>query len=242
MILSYHKMAPLGSAGQLEKGKPFMNARENIEQLVTTQSAPLLRQAGFKKTAFNFHRRQGEVMQVVNFQLSAANLGETGCFYINVGLNFDPICALEGRAVEPQPKEYACHFRARLEKLLPEAPPAWHFSSEADRLRLADPLQAVTAALLQRLDGLDSAAAFQKSAWFQQAGYGLKAQVLYLAGDGAAAAAVLREERDFFQSRPNWNLEERLKQRGLTALAPLVCAGQAQLRSAPPGRFVQRGQ
>jgi len=71
---------------------------------------PMLKKAGFKKTAFNWHRKQGDVIQVVNFQ--GSQWGKT--VYVNLGVFF------LGIEQQEKPKEYDCHLRQRLPGLSPD--------------------------------------------------------------------------------------------------------------------------
>ena len=109
-----------------------MNASKIIVQLVTAGAAPVLKAAHFKKSNFNFHRRQGSVVQVVNFQRSEHNRAGGGVFFVNVGIAFDELWRLKGldlngsmRRYLEKPLEHECHFRSRLESLIADCPRWW---------------------------------------------------------------------------------------------------------------------
>jgi|GEM_PF-1813870 len=78
-------------------------ASEEQKQLANAIK-PMLKKAGFKKTAFNWHRKQGNVIQVINFQ--GSQWSKT--VYVNLGVFFLEIEEQE------KPKEYDCHIRQRL--------------------------------------------------------------------------------------------------------------------------------
>jgi uncharacterized protein DUF4304 len=196
-----------------------MKAHDLIARLVAVGITPLLRPAGFRKAGFSFHRHLGEVVQVLNVQLSDSNLGERGRFYINVGLNFDRVCLLEGKPINSKPKEYECQLRRRLEQLIHNIHARWEFESEAQSDLLAEPLHSACEQLLVLLNQIDSIEHFLPLNWLQSGSdLGLRAQLHYILGDQAAAIQALQQEQAFFRTRPTWKLDYWLEQRGLSAL------------------------
>jgi hypothetical protein len=196
-----------------------MKARDLIAQLVAVSITPLLRPAGFRKAGFSFHRHLGKAVQVLNVQLSDSNLGEHGRFYINVGLNFDRVCLLEGKPINLKPKEYECQFRRRLEHLIPNIPARWEFTTEAESHLLLQPLRSACEHLLVLLNQIDSIEHFLALSWLQSGSdLGLRAQLHYILGDQQAALQALQQERAFFRTRPTWKLDYWLERRGLTTL------------------------
>src|SRR5574340_491792 len=106
-----------------------MNVSKMIDELIATGAAPALAASGFSRKKENFHRRKGSVVQVVNFQRSSDNGGESGVFFINVGLAFDELWKAQGHDLNgpmktalEEPFEHECHFRSRLEALIPHCP------------------------------------------------------------------------------------------------------------------------
>ena len=196
-----------------------MKARDFIAQLVAVSITPLLRPVGFRKAGFSFHRHLGEVMQVLNIQLSDSNVGESGRFYVNVGLNFDRVCLLERKPINPKPKEYECQFRRRLEQLISDIPARWEFESQAESQTLAASLRSACEQLLVSLNQIDSIEHFLLLNWLQSGSdLGLRAQFHYILGDQEAAIQALQQEHGFFRTRPTWKLDYWLERRGLTAL------------------------
>ena len=82
----------------------------------------MLKRHGFRKTAFNFSRRQGTVEHHFNVQLSQCNYGSTGRFFLNAGVMFDDLLRLRGQNAQELVKYYDCDFRVRLEEIDPQLP------------------------------------------------------------------------------------------------------------------------
>jgi hypothetical protein len=55
---------------------------EVIDHAVT----PVLKRAGFQKSGMNYHRRRGEVVQVVNLQVGHGSTALEKLFYVNIYL------------------------------------------------------------------------------------------------------------------------------------------------------------
>lgn len=200
-----------------------MRARDLVARLATTSVTPVLRPGGFRKRALTYARRVGEAVQVVNLHLSAANLGERGGFYVNVGVDLDALHRLEGREVPSgPPKEHGCQLRWRLEQFLDAGVPArWEFGSEAEGTRLEAPLRAAVEDLPALLDRLDSVGHVLEHARLDRGTFlGRRAQLQFVAGDEEGAAGSMALELEAFQDRPGWDRDwdRRLAQLGLTAL------------------------
>src|SRR3954452_19968823 len=98
-------------------------ARDLIGAVVVRGVAPLLKGAGFRKARpLRFQRLTGEVVQVIDFQLSQANFADTGEFFVNVALGIDRLWELEGRAPPDWPKSHEFQVRKRLEEVVAGAP------------------------------------------------------------------------------------------------------------------------
>lgn len=109
-----------------------MTASDVINSVINAGAAPVLKAGGFRKSNWNFHRRKGSIVQVVNFQRGYENRGDDGIFYVNIGIAFDELWQLQGleltgyaRKVMERPLEHQCHFRSRLENLVLDCPRWW---------------------------------------------------------------------------------------------------------------------
>lgn len=71
---------------------------------------PLMKSAGFRKTSFNWHRKSGNVVQVLNLQGSQWSK----FVFVNLGIYFSEIGSKE------KPPEYECHIRERLSGIAPD--------------------------------------------------------------------------------------------------------------------------
>src|SRR3954451_6321120 len=125
-----------------------LRARELIGIAIGRSVAPLLKDAGFRKTRLRFQRVMGGIVQVIDFQLSQANFADTGEFFVNVALGIDELWELEGRPRPDRPKPYECQVRKRLEELVPGAPARWDVSASTDLDALAGRLSGSISSLL----------------------------------------------------------------------------------------------
>jgi hypothetical protein len=154
-------------------------------KIVATSVAPLLKEHRFRKQRLTFHRRRGDVTQVVNVQISHGGRR----FYVNVGIMCDAISALGASTtgnlvIGP----YSTHHAWRLDDLASGLPPSWCDDDETAGIQIRSGL--VTA--LAKLDRLDSAAAMlaelDLSEGFNKV---LRAQLKWIAGDRAGSRADL---------------------------------------------------
>jgi hypothetical protein len=109
-----------------------LNARKISDTIIAIGAVPVLKTAGFAKQDLNFYRRQGSVVQVMNFQRSIDNRGGDNVFFVNVGVAFDDLWKLQGIELNESmrkrleaPLEHECHFRSRLENLVANCPRWW---------------------------------------------------------------------------------------------------------------------
>ena len=141
-----------------------MKAAEIIRRVVHFGLKPLARTCGFRKSGLYFHRRLGEVVQVLHIQLSQSNFGSEGSFYVNIGLAFDRLWQAAARPVPEQPKEYECHFRRRLGELV-EEPSRWSVSELTDRAEMGRTLARCIEPVIAEMDRIDSVAGFVGHPW-----------------------------------------------------------------------------
>lgn len=190
-----------------------------VKQAVTSVLKPL----GFRKSAFNFHRRHKDVVQVVNLQSSHGSVWDEKLFYVNVGLAFDAICQLTNAEILERPKEYECDSRGtrdRLESLFDNTPERWSIKVNVDSQSVSQELHTAIEQLAFELATIDSVHAYRVHRWFERFRPKQEnAQILYVLGDLDGAWKEVKDLCTFFSdrqtaNRPEWWLEEL----GLTKL------------------------
>lgn len=185
---------------------------------------PPLKTAGFRKSGTNYHRRHGEVVQVVNIQVSHGSTWTEKEFYVNAGIAFDAICALAGVPVLDRPKEHECDSRGtrdRLGALIPGAPSSWVLRVGEDASGTVNAVRDCMQQLAGDLDKIDGLAAYRAHRWFDRfRPVQANAQVLYLLGDKTGAWQEVQDLAALFADRQNANRVEwwveRLRLSGLT--------------------------
>ena len=154
-----------------------------VKQAVTDVLTPI----GFRKSALNFHRRHGEVVQVVNLQMSRGCTWDEKLFYVNVGLAFDPVCRLARVEILEKPKESECRGRgtqSRLEKLIRFAPREWCVREQSDPSTTTRALRFFIRQLANELDRLSSVEAYREHPWFDRwRAMEERAQIFYVLDD-----------------------------------------------------------
>jgi len=194
-------------------------ARELIGLAIGRAVAPLLKAAGFRKAGLRFQRVLGEIVQVIDFQLSQANFADRGEFFVNVALGIDRLWVLEGRPRPDRPKVYECQVRRRLEEVVPGAPSCWDVSATTDLDGLAGRLSGSISSLLVDLDEITSVEALLGKGWLEiGADLITKAQLHYVSGDYATAMADLRQASEFFSDRRGMSLGELIRRHGMSEL------------------------
>ena len=90
--------------------------KEKFDELIALLK-PLFKDNGFSKSDLNFYKNTPNFIYVVNFQKSSGNSSERTRFYINCGIYGSFIEATLGKEALSKPKEYECHFRARVHEI-----------------------------------------------------------------------------------------------------------------------------
>ncbi len=204
-----------------QEKSPAQLALDDVNQHSVTS---VLRPIGFRKSSLNFHRRQKEVVQVVNLQMSRGSSWETKRFYVNVGLTFDSLCNLTGTAILEKPKEHECDnrgTRARMQKLIDGVPDEWIVSTDKNNQDVADSLHLAIEKLAVAMNGIDSVESYRHHAWFDRFRPKREnAQILYLLGDMEAAKGEVDSLCELFADREGANRASWwIEQLGLRELA-----------------------
>ena len=90
--------------------------KEKFDELIALLKS-LFKDNGFSKSALNFYKNTPNFICVINFQKSSGNSSERTRFYINCGMYAPLVEATLGKEALSKPKEYECHFRARVHEI-----------------------------------------------------------------------------------------------------------------------------
>ncbi|HLY27529.1 MAG TPA: DUF4304 domain-containing protein [Aggregatilineales bacterium] len=190
----------------------YHSVREIATDIVGKSIKPMAREAGFKKVAFNFYRRIGDLIQVVNIQLNRWNVGTTGGFYVNVGISFDKLRELARRPIDEKPRGWDWDFSRRMEHFCLEAPQEWLIDKNTDVEATAAVLSADFKIILHKLDEITSIQAFIESDLAGVgSGYGLLAKLFYVLDDMPASRHWLQRESAFFADRRGASIPELIE-------------------------------
>ena len=105
--------------------------KEKFDELIALLKS-LFKDNGFSKSALNFYKNTPNFIYVVNFQKSSGNSSERTRFYINCGIYGSFIEATLGKEALSKPKEYECHFRARVHEITRTAAAYYELESDSD--------------------------------------------------------------------------------------------------------------
>lgn len=187
-------------------------ANELLRTFLSVAVVPPLKAGGFRKSSTNFHRRNGETVQVVNIQSSRGNSRNETEFYINVGIAFDSVCQLAGVTILETPKEHECDSRGtrhRLQSFIPNAPASIRLRVGGDHSTQASTLRTAMTDLVRELDDIDELVAYRNHRWFDRSRpQGANAQILYLLEDLDGAWEEVLALAALFHDRMNANRAE----------------------------------
>ena len=191
----------------------------------------------------DFRRRRGSTVQVINIQPSAERMENANVFYVNIGVAFDELWQHFGIAVPEKPMEYDCHFRTRLEGLLPDCPQWWVISGDSSTTQFfkqvsrlggreiasndeeVDKVTQLLAILIQKavseLNKIDSPQTFLAHPWRNEPHGGntmLNPLLSYVIGDLGPAWSELANLSKRFSDRPRMSVAELVSQLRLEKL------------------------
>lgn len=180
----------------------MQSARDLIEEAVKLGPAPMLQRHGFKKSAFNFGRRQGSVAHFLNLQLSQWNQGIDGRFYVNAGVLFDDMHRLRG--IEPPllPKYGDCDFMVRWEALDPQLPASVKVDADTEPKALAEWLaHRLESVLVLPLNAVSSTQDFGRTGWVNAVHWDFPARYHFVVGNTEEARRLVQLQADTFADR-----------------------------------------
>jgi hypothetical protein len=137
-----------------------IKARKMIEDIINICLVKISKEEGFKKKRLNFFRRNGLVVQLINIQLSAYNIGSTGSFYVNIAFAFDEFRNHQSIPITEAPVEYMYDFRRRLEHIIPGTPYIWDVSSTTDINSITNEFPSKIIKVFNYLNRIDSLSSF----------------------------------------------------------------------------------
>ena len=190
-----------------------IKARKLIEDIITISLVKTAKEEGFKKKRLTFFRRNGLVVQLINIQLSAYNIGSTGSFFVNIAFAFDEFRNHQSIPITEAPVEYMCDFRRRLEHIIPGTPYRWEVSSKTDINSLANEFNSKIIKVFNYLNRIDSLSSFidiaLKNKWFALPGeYDLLASFQEVVGDLQASKENKRLFQEFLHNREIMSWDE----------------------------------
>ena len=113
--------------------------KEKFDELIALLK-PLFKDNGFSKSALNFYKNTTNFIYVVNFQKSSGNSSERTRFYINCGIYSPFIEATLGKEVLSKPKEYECHYRARVHEITRTSASRYELELDSDVAKIYENL------------------------------------------------------------------------------------------------------
>ena len=107
--------------------EPSATAQDLFKKFLEIEIHPFLKSKGFSRQGQTSFKWVGKNCEVVNFQANRYNTREDCKFTVNLGVFNRRIFQFETeyKPVPENPKEYDCHWRERLNSLLPDRPPEW---------------------------------------------------------------------------------------------------------------------
>ena len=105
--------------------------KEKFDELIALLKL-LFKDNGFSKSALNFYKNTSNFIFVLNFQKSSWNDSAHTRFYINCGIYGSFIEATLGKEALSKPKEYECHYRARIHEITRTAAAYYELESDSD--------------------------------------------------------------------------------------------------------------
>jgi hypothetical protein len=178
--------------------------RQLLNAVIAEAVTPLTRAVGFRKSGLNFHRRRGEVVQVLGFRVDPASTSDKKDFSADVGL---AICKLAGVAILENVKEYQCDDRGTrgpLCEFISRAPGSWivRASQPADKVR--DSLSRNVTAVIEEMNEIEDVESFSRHRWFSRVEPApVRASVFYLLGDLESALREVKALAEKFHDRIN---------------------------------------
>ena len=105
--------------------------KEKFDELIALLK-PLFKDNGFSKSALNFYKNTPNSIYVINFQKSSGNSSDRTRFYIHCAIYAPFIETALDKEALGKPKEYECHYRARIHEITRTAAVYYELESDSD--------------------------------------------------------------------------------------------------------------
>ncbi|WP_165612435.1 DUF4304 domain-containing protein [Mycolicibacterium fortuitum] len=137
---------------------PAAQMRRTLDQLLSQQVRPVLKQRGFTKSGRRFLRQRGPLYDLIDVQGSKWNaVTPHHGFFVNVGVGSTEIDAVYRNPSNPSRPEYVLY--TRWETLLPGMPRETAFDQSTDMVLFAELFIGALRRLLDVIDPIDSSPA-----------------------------------------------------------------------------------
>ena len=113
--------------------------KEKFDELIALLK-PLFKDNGFSKSALNFYKNTPNSIYVINFQKSSGNSPTHTRFYINCAIYAPFLEATLGKEAFTKPKEYECHYRARIHEITHTAAAYYEIGPDSDMAKIYENL------------------------------------------------------------------------------------------------------
>lgn len=110
---------------------------KKLKEILNLSLSPTLKNLGYKKSGFNWHCIDSDVIKVVSVQLSRWNSAEEKTFTLNAGCYYRHLAEILQEDVLDRPKEYECAVRVRLPSLKYENDHWWKVNSQTEPAKIA---------------------------------------------------------------------------------------------------------
>ena len=119
--------------------KLTFNAKDCIKDIIATSATPQLKTLGYRKSAFTWRKSVGDIVRLVNVQLSRYNRLHESQFTVNLGVYHARFHeARNGRLPKGNLSEHHCDLRVRIGSLMGRNDYWWVIAHNKDNEKVRD--------------------------------------------------------------------------------------------------------
>lgn len=133
-----------------------MTPKDHFNHLINSTVAPYLKEAGYRKTALNFHRTAGDMYYVINFQ-NDRNSASQHNFFINVGIYSGAMQKAIGKPEISKPTYNDCFFDWRIEVITGSGNQKYTLTADTDMEEVTISVMSDIQHTVRFLNGINSA-------------------------------------------------------------------------------------